>query len=244
MTIVSGLESLFVTVRPPRAFFPDAFQLPRTFNQLVMLPKYMYVLEVIRKQRTYPLIAKAIGLSAQCSDALDSDKLAAERFPKIISILVWLQAWVSYRDQRLVVRHLEDVAVVETAVLFRRRLDGFLSDDVRSFTFENNGLDLVTAGDHTDVARVDELGEIKVVLVGAVLGDVTVDSDQVACRDVCKSILAEDINTAAVSQRRSMTSLRQILPLRGAVIVVRLRRADPKPIGTLGSDKTSHIHNT
>jgi hypothetical protein len=209
-----------------------------------MLPKYMYVLEVIRKQRTYPLIAKAIGLSAQCSDTLDSDKLAAERFPKIISILVWLQARVGYRDQRLVVRNLEDVAVVETAILFRRRLDGFLSDDARSFTFQNNGPDLIAAGDHTDVARVDELGEIQVVLVGTILGDVTIDSDQVACRDVGKSILAEDVYTAAVSQRRSMTFLRKILPLRGAVIVVRLRRADPKTIGTFGSDKTSHIHNT
>jgi hypothetical protein len=30
------LESLFVTVRPPRAFTPDAFQLPRTFTELAM----------------------------------------------------------------------------------------------------------------------------------------------------------------------------------------------------------------
>lgn len=193
MTIVSGLESLFVTVRPPRALIPDAFQLPRTFNQLVMLPKYMYILKVIRKQRTYPLIAKAVGLSSQRSDTLDSDELAAEGFPEIVAILVRLKTGVSHRGQRLVVRHLKDVAIVETTVLFRRRLDGFLADDASSLTPENDGLDLIAAGDDTDVARVDELGKIQVVLVGAVLGDVTVDSDQVACRDICKSILAKDV---------------------------------------------------
>jgi hypothetical protein len=139
------------------------------------------------------LIAKAIGLSSQRSDTLDSDKLAAKGFPKIVAILVRLQAWVGHRGQRLVVWHLEDVAVVETTVLFRRRLDGFLADDTSSLTPEDDGLDLITAGDNTDVARVDELGKIQVVLVGAVLGDVTVDSDQVACRDICKSILAKDV---------------------------------------------------
>lgn len=138
---------------------------------------------------------------------------------------------------------MKDVAVVKTAVLFRRRLDCLLSDDARRLAFENDCLDLIAAGDNTDVARVNELGEVEVVSVGAILGDVTVDSDKVARRYVCEGSFTEDVNTVTVSQESSSLFTTGILPLRGAVIVVRLRRADPETIGTLGSDKTSHIYN-
>lgn len=191
---------------------------------------------------TYPLIAKSVSLSSQSSDALDSHKLAGQRFPKVHAILVRLEARVTYRDERLVVRNCKDIAVIKTTVLLPGRLDVLLADDAGSFAFKDDSLDSVATGYDSDVAGVDDLGKVEVVFGGAVFGDVAVDGDEVAGGHIAECIAAEDVDAEYVRLGKWQVACeKQSIPLRRAVVVVRLRRADPESTGTFGRDKTSDV---
>lgn len=103
------------------------------------------------------------------------------------------------RDQGLVVGNGKHIAVVEATELLSGRLHVSLANNAGCLAADHNRLDFVATGHNTDVAGVDDLGEIGVVLAGAVLGDVAIDGDQVTDGHVSESIAAEDVDTVVVS---------------------------------------------
>lgn len=147
---------------------------------------------------TYPLIAEVVGLASQSGNTLDGYELARQRLPEVHTILFGVKAWVDLGDKGLVVGNGEDIAVIKTAVLLPGRLDILLANDARGLALENDSLDLIVAGHNADVGRVDDLGEVDVVFVGAVLSDVTIDGDEVADCHVSEGITAKDVDAANV----------------------------------------------
>lgn len=144
---------------------------------------------------SYPLVTEIVGLTTKGSDALDSHKFARERLPEVHAVQVGLETRVCLRDQGLVVGNGEDIAVVKATELLPGRLDISLADNARCLAADHNRLDFVTTGHNTNVTRVDDFGEIGVVLVGSVLGNVAIDGDKVTDSHVSESIATEDVDT-------------------------------------------------
>ena len=111
------------------------------------------------------------------------------------------------RNQRLDVGDGKDIAIVEATELLPGRLDISLADDARCLAADHNRLDFVATGHNANVTRVDDFGEIGVVLAGSVLGDVAIDGDKVTDSDVSESIATEDVDTVIISRGSSRTKV-------------------------------------
>jgi hypothetical protein len=116
------------------------------------------------------------------------------------------------RDQGLVVGYCEDIAVVEATELFPRRLDVPLADEARCLAVNDNSLDFVATRYDANVAGIDDLGQIQVVLARTIFGDVAIDGNKVANSHVSEGITTKDVDTEIVKLvaswlRRSMSTL-------------------------------------
>jgi hypothetical protein len=120
------------------------------------------------------------------------------------------------RDQGLIVGHCEDIAVVKATELLSGRLDVPLADDTRCLAVNDNSLDFIATRYDTNVAGVDDLGQIQVVLARTIFGDVAIDSNKVAHCHVSESITTKDVDTESrqISCESSSCSMSRLTSLR------------------------------
>jgi hypothetical protein len=74
-------------------------------------------------------------------------------------------------------------------------LDVPLADDARCLAVNDNSFDFVATRYDTNVAGVDDLGQIQVVLARTIFCDVAVDGNKVAHSHVAESITTKDVDT-------------------------------------------------
>jgi hypothetical protein len=162
------------------------------------------------------LITESVGLTSKSSDTFDGYELTRQRLPKVHAVQVRLETRVGLRDQGLVVRNCEDITVVEATELLSGRLDIPLANDARCLAVNDSSLDFVATGYDTNVAGVDDLGQIEVVLARPIFGDVAVDGNKVANSHVSESITTKDVDTGSrqISCKSSSCSMARLTSLR------------------------------